>query len=186
MTDRAASASNLVISFSDCALKERLSAKLCVSYGRWLGGFVTREIRRGNSREGFEVEALGGGKAVLASRAILSPVAFNKYGVDLRALEGTALPALEAALAAGKVLVFDELGPMALLSPAFAARAVELLFSGAPCLVFYRRGARAFEDAFGRMSDTAIIELTPGTWAEAVAAAQAWLDRLAGRIEGPR
>jgi len=173
----------LVFSFSDCALKERLSARLCASYGRWLGGFRTLEMRRGKTREGFEVEALGGGRAVLASRAILSPVSFNKYALNLDALEATALAALDSAAAGGKVLLFDELGPMAMNSTRFSARAVELLFSAAPCLVFYRRGAAVFEDAFSRMSDTVIIELTAEGWAEAVAAAETWLDRLAGEME---
>ena len=173
----------LVFSFSDCALKERLSAKLCASYGRWLGGFRTLEIRRGKGREGFEVEALGGGRAVLASRGILSAVSFNKYALNTAALEVTALSALEAAAAGGKGLLFDELGPMAMASEKFSARAVELLFSPVPCLVFFRRGAAVFEDAFSKMSDTDIIELTAPGWAEAVSAAEAWLDRLAAAME---
>jgi nucleoside-triphosphatase THEP1 len=177
MTDAGLTASSrLVFAFSDCALKERLSSRLAADYGRWLAGFRTLERRSGGARDGFDVEALGGGRAVLASKSMVSREAFNKYGLDLSALEGTALPALEAGAAADKVLLFDELGPMAARSAKFAAKAVELLFSGRPCLVFYRRGAAAFEDAFGRMADTAILELTPETWAEAVAAARAWLD----------
>ena len=173
----------LVFSFTDCSLKERLSAKLCAAYGRWLGGFRTLELRSGNTREGFEIEALGGGRAVLASRGIVSRVSFNKYALNPAALEITALSALERAAAAGKVLFFDELGPMAMKSERFSARAVELLFSPSPCLVFYRRGSEAFQDAFSKMSDTVIIELTEAGWAEAVAAAEAWLDRLAGELE---
>ncbi|MEK7722160.1 MAG: nucleoside-triphosphatase [Elusimicrobiota bacterium] len=187
----------LVFSFTDCALKERLSTKLCAAYGRWLGGFRTLEIRRGKTREGFEIEALGGGwsegglpacrqaqfrenrRVVLASRSIVSRVSFNKYALDLAALEVTALAALEEAAAGGKVLLFDELGPMSMKSGKFSARVVELLFSPAPCLVFYRNGAAVFEKAFSKMSDTVIIELTEPGWAEAVSSAEAWLDRLA-------
>ena len=172
----------LVFSFTDRALKERLSARLCGSYGRWLGGFRTLEMRRGGEREGFEIEALGGGRAVLASRSIVSAVPFNKYALDPAALEVTALSALEAAAAGGKVLFFDELGPMAMKSEKFSSRAVELLFSSAPCLVFYRRGAAVFEDAFSKMRDTVKIELTGPGWAEAVAAAEAWLDVKAGMM----
>lgn len=171
-----AGASRLVFAFSDCGLKERLSARLAGAYGRWLGGFRTLELRSGGKRAGYEVEAIGGGRAVLASREIVSPVSFNKYALDLAALEATALPALEAAAAAGKVLFFDELGPMALRSEKFSRRATELLFSGAQCLVFLRRGAESFEGTFGRMEDTVIIDLAEEGWAEAVAAAEAWLD----------
>lgn len=177
------SASNLVFGFRDCRLKERLASKLCAAYGRWLGGFRTREARAGQSRQGFEIEVLGGGRAVLASKSLLSPVAFNKYGVNLRALEETALGALEAGAVSGKILFFDELGPMAMLSEKFSARAVELLFSGLPCVVFYRKGALVFEDAFSKMRGTVIIELTPANWAEAVMGTQAWLDRLVGGME---
>lgn len=172
-------ADKLFIAFSDCALKERLSARLCADYGRWLGGFRTLELKEGGKRAGFEIEALGGRRAVLASRSIVSPVSFNKYALDLRALEHTALPALEAAAASGSVLYFDELGPMAMLSERFSARAVELLFSPAACLVFFRRGAALFEDAFAKMENSVTVELTEAGLPEAMGAVLPWMDRQA-------
>ena len=171
-----ASTVNLVFAFSSCPLKERLAAKLCGVYARWLGGFRTLEARDGASRGGYVLEALGGGRAVLASKSLVSPVAFNKYGLNLDALEKTALPALEKAAAGGRVLLLDELGPIALKSEKFTSRVVELLFSPAPCLVFHRKGAKLFEKAFSGMADTVIIELVPQNWDKAVAAAQYWLD----------
>ena len=177
-----AAASNLVVSFSDYGLKTRLADKLVTSYGRWLAGFRTFELRSGGSRAGFEIGSLGGDRAVLASKSLHSPVSFNKYGVSLAALEDTALGSLESA-GADKVLLLDELGSLAMLSPRFSARVVELLFSGRRCLVFYRKGASVFEDAFSKMADTVIIELTPGSWAEVVASSQAWLDRQAEGTE---
>lgn len=184
MKNREPVGNRLVFYFSDCALKERFCARLCASYGRWLGGFRTLELRAGGKRAGFEIEALGGERAVFASGAIVSPVSFNKYALDLGALERTALPALEAAAARGRVLLFDELGPMAMKSPGFSARAVELLFSGAPCLVFFRRGAAVFEEAFARMGGTAMLELDEAGWAEAVGAAEAWLDEKVRLMTG--
>lgn len=175
-------ASKLVITFTDYGLKTRLSAKLAGAYGRWFRGFRTFERRAGGRRDGFEIEALGGGRAVLASQGFLSPVSFNKYGVNVAALEDTALSSLETA-DAGKILLFDELGPMTMLSERFSARAVALLFSDRRCLVFCRKGASVFEEAFSKMSDTVIIELAPDSWAEAVAASQAWLDRLVEGME---
>jgi len=177
------SAASLVFSFSDYPLKERMSAKLSAIYGRWLGGFRTSEAREGGARQGFEIEALGGARAVLASKGLHSTVAFNKYGVNIRALEETALGALEAGAAAGKILFFDELGPIAMLSEKFSSRPVALLFSGRPCVVFCRKGARVFEEAFAKMSDTVIIELSRENWAEAVAGTQVWLDRLVRDME---
>ena len=176
MNPVAASTVNLVFTFSSYPLKERLSAKLCSVYQRWLGGFRTVESRSGAARGGYEVEALGGERIVLASKSLISGVAFNKYGLNLAALEKTALPALEAAAAGGRVLLMDELGPMALKSEKFTSRVVELLFSPVPCLVFHRKGAKIFEKAFSEMADTVIIELVPENWDRAVAAAQSWLD----------
>lgn len=175
-------ASKLVITFSDYGLKTRLASKLVGTYGRWLGGFRTFELRADGRRDGFELEALGGGRAVLASQSLLSPVSFNKYGVSLAALEDTALRALDSS-GPGKILLFDELGPMAMLSERFSARAVQLLFSDRRCLVFCRKGAAVFDEAFSKMPDTVIIGLEPGSWAEAVAASQAWLDRLVESME---
>jgi nucleoside-triphosphatase THEP1 len=120
---------------------------------------------------------------VLASKRLASPVRLNKYGVNLAALEFSALAALEAGAAAGKVLFFDELGPMALLSGKFSGRAVELLFSGRRSVVFYRKGAAHFEEVFARMAETFTIDLSPENWAEAVAASQAWLDAIINRME---
>jgi len=172
---------NLVFTFSGYPLKERLASRLCAGYARWLGGFRTFETRSAEGRSGFELSSLGGSRVVLASKQLFSAVALNKYGLNLSALEVTALGALNAAAADGRVLVMDELGPMALKSEKFSARAVELLFSPSPCLVFYRRGAELFEAAFGKLEKTAVIELSAGGWAEAVAAAEAWLDaRIAG------
>jgi nucleoside-triphosphatase THEP1 len=176
----------LAFRFNDYALKERLASKLCSSYGRWLAGFRTFELRGPGGREGFEIEVLGGKREVLASKRLVSPVCFNKYGMNLAVLETSALGALRAGAAAGKVLLFDELGPMAMLSPVFSSGAVELLFSGRRCAAFYRRGAGPFEDAFSRMRDTVIIELSQETWAEAVAASQAWLDGIIADMETNR
>lgn len=174
---------NLVFTFSGYPLKERLASRLCSSYARWLGGFRTYETRTGALREGFELEPLGGARVVLASKRLLSPVAFNKYGLNLAALEVTALDALEAAAAAGRVLLIDELGPMAMKSEKFSARVIELLFSPSPCLVFHRRGAAAFDAAFSRLENTAVMELSEGGWAAAVAAAEAWLDARIVKME---
>jgi len=139
--NRISGASCLAFSFVDYGLKERLASKLCASYGRWLAGFRTYEVRAGGARDGFELEPIDGKREVLASKRLASPVRLNKYGVNLAALEFSALAALEAGAAAGKVLFFDELGPMALLSGKFSSRAVELLFSGRRSVVFYRKGA---------------------------------------------
>lgn len=177
---------NLVFTFSSCPLKERLADKICSSYGRWLGGFRTFELRSAAGRSGFELEPLGGSRVVLASQQLLSAASFNKYGLNLEALEVTALAALRAAASDGRVLLIDELGPMALKSEKFSAAVIELLFSDSPCLIFHRRGAAVFEAAFAKLGSTAVIELSEGGWARAVLAAQHWMDSHIATIEGKK
>ena len=174
---------NLVFTFSSYPLKERLADKLCSGYARWLGGFRTFEIRSASGRGGFELQPLGGGRVVLASRELLSAVAFNKYGLNLEALEVTALGALRDAAAGGRVLLIDELGPMGLKSEKFSSGVIELLFSASPCLVFHRRGAGIFESAFAKLENTRVLELSEGGWAAAVLAAENWLDHQISAIE---
>jgi nucleoside-triphosphatase len=90
-------------------------------------GFTTEEVREGERRVGFLVEAIGGPRATLAHVRFPGPPRVGKYGVDLGAFERVALPALEPPGAAG-VVVLDELGKMELASARFR-EAVKALFA---------------------------------------------------------
>jgi len=72
---------------------------------------------------------------------------------------------------------------MAMKSGKFSAKVIELLFSANPCLVFHRRGAAVFEDAFKKLENTVVMELSEGGWAAAVSAAENWLDALIAGME---
>ena len=185
MTRVPGEAGKLVFTFASCPLKERLADKLCASYGRWLGGFRTFEVRSGSGRGGYDLQPLGGGRVTLASKSFYSPVAFNKYGLNLDALEKDALGALDAGAAAGKVLLIDEIGPISLKSAKFGGRVTELLFSDAACLVFCRRGTAGFEDTFRKLEGANVAELNAESWADCVAAAERWLDRRISRMVNP-
>jgi nucleoside-triphosphatase len=91
-------------------------------------GFTTEEIREGRQRVGFRVEAVGGTRATLAHVRLSGPPKVGKYGVDLRAFERIALPALDVRVPRA-IVVIDELGKMELSSPSFR-EAVEALFDG--------------------------------------------------------
>jgi nucleoside-triphosphatase THEP1 len=82
-------------------------------------GFFTREVRREGRRVGFDIETLDGRRGILARAGHKSSWRVGRYGVDLPGFEALALPALEAGLASGALLVIDEIGKMELFSEAF-------------------------------------------------------------------
>lgn len=92
------------------------------------GGFLTEERRdaRGE-RIGFDVVTLDGRRARLAALARELPDAprVGRYGVDLPSFEAVAVPAVTAAIEAGRLVVIDEIGKMELLSVAFQRAVIE-------------------------------------------------------------
>jgi nucleoside-triphosphatase len=98
----------------------RSLAELLREGGIVLGGFLTEELREARRRVGFSVETLDGDRAVLAHIDFEGPPRVGKYGVDLAAFEGIALPALARATES-ELLLIDELGKMELASAPFRA-----------------------------------------------------------------
>ena len=167
---------NLVLRVRDEALKRRLLIRLISDYSYWLGGFYTVELRSGPVREGFMLKTLRGGSEIMASRAMLSPVAFNKYGVNMRALDGLAADSLADARKNGKITLMDELGPITLGSAKLAAAVTEALASDMPCLATFRGNAGSFEGTFVKMENTQVTDLTGSS-------VHGFQDRLAGWME---
>jgi nucleoside-triphosphatase len=92
--------------------------ELLAERGIGIGGFVTHELRERGRRVGFEIEALGAERTTLAHVTFEGTPRVGKYGVDIRAFERVALPALANPPARG-VLLIDELGRMELASERF-------------------------------------------------------------------
>jgi len=85
-------------------------------------GFISREIRKGGERIGFELEdLLTGQKGWLARSDLSSGPKVGKYRVVLSDLERIGVAALETALASPSVelVAVDELAPMEFSSPKF-------------------------------------------------------------------
>ncbi|MCS7095303.1 MAG: AAA family ATPase [Thaumarchaeota archaeon] len=90
------------------------------SRGYEVGGFVTREVREGKERVGFDiVELVGLSSLPLARKGIQSRHRLGSYVVFPENLERFGIPAINAALERGAVLVVDEVGPMELMSNRF-------------------------------------------------------------------
>ena len=152
---------NLAIAFRSSSLKETFVERLFSSYNYWLSGFRTFEERAAGSRLGFILETARGARFELASKNLSGPARINKYGVNLSGLEAAFKEAFDEAVREKKILLLDELGPMALLSPSVRSLAARALVSAVPCLVFFRRGAKSFEGTLAGLDNTVVAELDP-------------------------
>lgn len=138
-------------------LIERVARKL----GQRAGGFLTREIRRHDRREGFQIVTLDGRHGILAHENFSSPIRVGRYGVDVEALERIGVAAVREALDGGRIVVVDEIGKMELTSAAFRNIVLEALDSPLPLLATIHVHAHPFTDALKRRPDVEILELTP-------------------------
>lgn len=113
--------------------KSTIIQKLVAQLGETAGGFYTREVRQGSQRTGFEIVTLTGQTVLLATKlagpTFTEEMQFGQYRVNLTGLDTVAVPALREAVAAGQVVVIDEIGPMELFSPLFCQTVQKVLDS---------------------------------------------------------
>jgi nucleoside-triphosphatase len=116
-----------------------------------LSGFLTREMRSGGRRVGFEIETFGGERGILAHVDFPGPPRVGRYGVDLEEFERLALPALEEP---ASVVLIDELGKMELASERFRS-AVSALFEGdVPIVATVHTARHPVTDELKRRAET--------------------------------
>jgi nucleoside-triphosphatase len=123
-----------------------------------LSGFLTREMRLGGRRIGFEIETFGGERGLLAHVDIPGPPRVGRYGVDLEEFERLALPALEAPARA--VVLIDELGKMELASERFRAAVLALFEGEQPIVATVHTFRHPFTDALKARADVSSVRLT--------------------------
>lgn len=126
-----------------------------------VGGFVTVEQREGERRTGFVVKDLAGPSAVLAHQDLDSPVRVGRFGVDVAAFERVGLPALREALAAGGVVVIDEIARMELACPAFPALVAQALAAPVPVVATVHAQPHPFTDELLRRADVRVLRVDP-------------------------
>jgi nucleoside-triphosphatase len=122
-----------------------------------LSGFLTREIREGRRRVGFEIETLAGDRGLLAHVDIKGPPRVGRYGVDLEEFERLALPALESP---ADVVLIDELGKMELASERFREAVLALFDSDVPIAATVHTFRHPFTDALKRRRGASTIRLS--------------------------
>jgi nucleoside-triphosphatase len=136
----------------------RLS-ELLRDVGMPLCGFLTKELRQGRSRVGFEIETFDGERGVMAHVRLPGPPRVGRYGVDLEAFERVALPGVERP---GEecVVVIDELGKMELASKGFREAVVRLFDQPVPIVASVQMGRHPITDALKRRPDVEKLRLT--------------------------
>jgi nucleoside-triphosphatase len=122
-----------------------------------LSGFLTREMRDGRRRVGFEIETFAGERGLLAHVDIDGPPRVGRYGVDLKEFERLALPTVEAP---ASVVLIDELGKMELASERFREAVLELFEGDAPIVATVHTFRHPFTDALKRRRDVSLLKLT--------------------------
>jgi nucleoside-triphosphatase len=123
-----------------------------------LSGFLTREMRSGQRRVGFEIETFSGERGLLAHVDIKGPPRVGRYGVDLDEFERLALPALKAPR--DGVVLIDELGKMELASERFREAVHALFESPVPIAATVHTARHPFTDALKRRADVSTIRLS--------------------------
>jgi nucleoside-triphosphatase len=93
------------------------------------GGFYTEEIKEGNIRRGFRVRTLDGKSGTLAHVSYPGPSRVGRYGVDVEAFDGIAIPSLLRALGGDDLILIDEIGKMELFSRQFRSLVERILGS---------------------------------------------------------
>lgn len=167
--------SNMLITGRPGVGKTTLIRRVLDALGVDAGGFTTEEIRENGRRVGFSINDMRGASAVMAHVSAPGPFRVAKYGVSKRSLEEVGVPAITAALDAGRLVVMDEIGRMELCSSAFQEAVLRALDSHVPVLGTLQDTSNAFLDAIRAREDVEVLTVTEGNRESAV-------DLVAGRV----
>ena len=129
--------------------------------GLRVGGFISREERKGGVRTGFVIIDLETSEEAYLARVSNGTPRIGKYVVLVDELERVGVTAVKRALRNSQVVVIDEIGPMELLSQRFKEVVMEALNSSKPIVATVH--VRAGESPFGRSvltrRDIALLEV---------------------------
>ena len=166
--------------------KTTLVRRLVDELGVPAGGFYTQEIRTRGRREGFGVTTLDGQTTTLASVHIAGGPRVSRYGVNPAAMDEVGAPAVERAIAEGRLIVIDEIGKMELLSNRFRQAVLAALECGKPVLATIILAAHPWADALKRRPEVSLLVLTEDNRPRVAAELLAELQRLLGQGDAAR
>jgi len=127
-----------------------------------VGGILSREVREGGTRVGFEIEDFETEKrGWLAHVNQPDGPQVSKYRVNLKDLETLGAGSIRNAVAKAQIVIIDEIGPMELFSQAFKEAVVQAINSNKLVLgvIHYRARDPLIELVKGR-HDAEILEVT--------------------------
>ncbi|HHT9117129.1 MAG TPA: NTPase, partial [Candidatus Hypogeohydataceae bacterium YC38] len=124
------------------------------------GGFYTEELRTEGERKGFKIKTFSGQEGILAHVDYREGPRVGKYGVDVGSFETIALPEVEEAVRAGKLIVIDEIGKMELFSARFKELVIKALNSPVPLLGVIKEKGDGFIDKIKGRKDVRLFTLT--------------------------
>lgn len=123
-------------------------------------GFFTEEIRKENSRVGFEIVSLEKKRKIFAHKDFKNHFQVSKYKVDLKAFEEIALEAIEKGLKDRRTLiVIDEIGKMELFSKGFQKLVIKAFNSPNKVLATIMLKSHPFCDKLKKRKDTQVFHL---------------------------
>ena len=133
-----------------------------VGRGFKVSGMITREVRKGGTRVGFEIRDLSSGrKGWLAHVDQPFGPRISKYRVNLEDVEKIGARAIQDAVLGADVVVIDEIGPMELFSQPFRSSLMEAVRSEKPILAtIHHRAGGPFVGNITNRSDVKVIEVT--------------------------
>jgi nucleoside-triphosphatase len=134
-------------------------SQLLQDVGMPLCGFLTKELRQGRSRVGFEIESFDGERGVLAHVKLAGPPRVGRYGVDLQAFERVALVGVDRPREECVVLI-DELGKMELASKRFREAVIALFDQPVRIVASVQMSRHPITDALKRRPDVETLRLT--------------------------
>ncbi|NIR86609.1 NTPase [Candidatus Bathyarchaeota archaeon] len=130
--------------------------------GYKISGMISREVRKGGARVGFEiVDFETGRRGWLAHVNQPTGPQVSKYRVNLNDLNVIGARSILNAVAKADVVVVDEIGPMELFSPAFKEAVVQAIRSEKPVLgTIHHRAKDPLITSIRSREDSEILEVT--------------------------
>ena len=130
--------------------------------GYEIGGMISRDVREGGVRVGFEIMDFSTGQRGWLAH-INQPMGpkISKYRVNLTDLEAIGVSSILDAIGNADIIIVDEIGPMELFSSAFRDAVVKAVESDKPLLGTIHFGLRnSFVSSLKNREDAEIFEVT--------------------------
>ena len=130
--------------------------------GYEIGGMISRDVREGGVRVGFEIMDFSTGqRGWLAHINQPTGPKISKYRVNLTDLDAIGVNSILDAIRNADVIIVDEIGPMELFSSAFRDAVVQAVESNKPVLGTIHFGLRdSLVNSIKKREDAEIFEVT--------------------------